>query len=180
MSAGDELVLVDVLDRPTGTASKEETHRLGLLHRAFSVFLVRGDEVLLQRRAPGKYHSGGLWTNSCCSHPRVGEDLASAVGRRLFDELGVVGCDCREVGSFVYRHQFADDLFEYEYDHVFLGEWHGGVIPDPDEAMDVRWVPIPEAMRLLQEEPAIFTCWFPSAASCAFAAAYEAHDISRV
>ena len=180
MSADDELILVDVLDRPIGTASKAESHRLGLLHRAFSVFLVRGDEVLLQRRALGKYHSGGLWTNSCCSHPRAGEDLAGAVSRRLSDELGVRGCDCREVGSFVYRHQFADDLFEYEYDHVFLGEWHGDVTPDPDEAMDVRWMPIPEVMRRLQDEPALFTCWFPAAASYAFAAVYDALDISRV
>jgi len=166
----DELILVDLFDRPVGHAPKLACHEQGRLHRAFSVFLVNGREVLLQRRAEGKYHSGGLWTNSCCSHPRVGEELGEAVARRLYEELGVDGCACREVGSFVYRHEFENGLVEFEYDHVFVGEWAGAVAPDPTEASAVAWVGIDEVASRLEREPDAFTCWFMTAAPMAFAA----------
>lgn len=163
-ASGDELVLVDLLDRQIGVASKLRCHEEGLLHRAFSVFLVDGSRMLLQRRALGKYHSGGLWTNACCSHPRSGEELARAVGRRLSEELGVEGCPCRELGSFVYRARFEGGLCEYECDHVFVGEFRGIAHPDPAEVAELRWVEASEVERWLRREPDSFTAWFVTAA----------------
>ena len=114
----DMLICVDALDRQIGSADKLRCHREGLLHRAFSVFLVDGSRFLLQRRALDKYHSGGLWANSCCSHPRLGESLPEAVNRRLFEELGV-SCPCQEIGSFVYRHQFSSEPVSYTHLDVY-------------------------------------------------------------
>ena len=172
----DRLVLVDVLDREVGTATKEQAHFEGLLHRAFSVQLVRdgedGPELLLTRRAEGKYHSGGLWTNSVCSHPRAGETLAQAVPRRMVEELGVpelAGLPCRELGSFVYRHDFGTGVIEYELDHVFVAPWDGAPNPDPTECSEWRWVPAAEVMRLLLEEPQTLTVWFVNVASLVLA-----------
>lgn len=168
----DQLVLVDATDRQVGTASKEEAHFGGLLHRAFSAQLVRegegGPELLLTRRAEGKYHSGGLWTNSCCSHPRAGEALGEAVPRRLVEELGTPGLaevPLEELGHFVYRHDFGTGVTEYELDHVFLGWWDGEPSPDPTECSEWRWVPAGEVMRMLLEEPETLTVWFVNVAS---------------
>lgn len=172
-AASDQLILVDLADREVGRDNKLDVHQRGLLHRAFSVFLLDGDRLLLQRRALGKYHSGGLWTNSCCSHPRAGETLAEAVPRRLAQELGVTGVTCREVGSFVYRATFANGLTEYEFDHVLVGEWGGasdsaglkpdpvGLKPDPAEVMDWRWVRLDELARDVAERPERYTAWLP-------------------
>ncbi len=170
----DLLILVDVLDRQIGTASKLRAHVDGLLHRAFSVVLVRrhGDawEILLTKRAEGKYHSAGLWTNACCSHPRAGESLDEAVPRRLKEELGIEGVDCREVGSFVYRHVFADGLSEYEYDHTFVAAYDGEVHPDPTESSDARWVSEDELVAGLCERPDEFSAWCAPAMSLALRA----------
>lgn len=159
----DELICVDALDRQIGTADKAYCHRYGILHRAFSIFLYHGDKLLLQRRALGKYHSGGKWANSCCSHPRAGETLEVAVERRLYEELGVKECPCREIGSFVYRHSFSPELYEYEYDHVFVGEYEGEVHPDESEIMDTRWYGRNELTKLMNEEPERFAPWFITA-----------------
>ena len=159
----DQLVLVDGLDRPLGTASKEQAHREGLLHRAFSVALVRdgegGPEVLLSQRALNKYHSAGLWANSCCSHPRAGEDLLDAAYRRTREELGCDASALREIGAFVYRAPFPDGLFEYEYDHVFVGSCAGEPAPDPDEVAAVRWVGADALAAELAEHPEHFAAW---------------------
>ena len=127
----DNLILVDVFDNPIGTADKRRAHTVPLLHRAFSVFLIndRG-ELLLQKRASGKYHSGGLWANACCSHPRVGEESIPSAEARLMEELGVT-CPLREIGCFVYLHRFHDALYEYEYDHVLIGRHCGPFTPSP-------------------------------------------------
>ncbi len=184
-AARDRLILVDFADREVGTGEKLDVHRRSQLHRAFSVFLLDGDRLLLQRRALGKYHSGGLWTNSCCSHPRAGETLAEAVSRRLAQELGVSGVDCNEVGSFVYRAAFANGITEYEYDHVLVGEWAGAsdpgpalnpalasdpdpdpaftLNPDPAEVMDWRWVVLNDLSRDVAEHPDRYTAWLPEA-----------------
>lgn len=162
----DKLICVDLFDKEIGYASKEICHKDGKLHRAFSVFLYNGDKVLLQRRAEHKYHSGGLWANSCCSHPRYGETLEEAVGRRLQEELGVC-CRCSEVGSFVYRHKFSDELFEYEYDHVFVGEYNGMINANTDEIMETRWVEISEIEKLVLNSPEMLSVWFFNAASIA-------------
>jgi isopentenyl-diphosphate delta-isomerase len=160
----DLLILVDENDRQIGAAPKLRAHQEALLHRAFSVFLFdRDGRMLLTRRAPGKYHSGGLWTNACCSHPRDGETLAEAVPRRLAEELGVSDCPCREVGSFVYRADFANGLTEHELDHVFVGEWSQGVTPDPLETSEIAWWPVEEIQRQLNDHPERFTAWFAPA-----------------
>lgn len=159
----DELVLVDALDRPVGRASKERAHVEGLLHRAFSVVLVReatgGQQILLARRAPGKYHSAGLWGNSCCSHPRAGEDLLLAVRRRVREELNCDVSGLHEIGAFVYRAEFGNGLVEHEFDHVLVGTCVGEVTPDPAEVDAVRWVGKSELVRLLAEEPQTFAVW---------------------
>lgn len=172
-AAEDLLVCVDMLDRQIGVEDKLACHEQGLLHRAFSVVLWRkgkeGAEILLQQRAQGKYHSGGLWANACCSHPRAGEELSSAVRRRLSQELGIEGVECQEIGSFVYYAPFGNGLSEYEYDHVFLGEYDGPIAPDAGEIEDVRWVDAAELGRELREDPERFCAWFFSVAGIAFA-----------
>jgi isopentenyl-diphosphate delta-isomerase len=158
-----EIILVDVNDRPVGTATKEDAHRRGDLHRAFSVFLYCGDRLLIQQRAFHKYHSGGLWANTCCSHPRPGEELEEAVSRRLKEEAGIE-CEVKEIFSFVYKHRFAEDLYEHEYDHVFLGEYCGDPVPNPEEIEAFRWIFFGDLKRELAEEPEKFAPWFVIAA----------------
>lgn len=166
----DQLILVDLADRQIGSCGKLETHQRGLLHRAFSVFLFDGSRVLITRRALTKYHSGGLWTNTCCSHPRVGETLAEAVPRRLKEELGIVHAPCHEVGTYCYRATFPNGLVEYEIDHVFVGEWAGTCTPGPNEVMDLRWVEMKQVAHDLLVHPEVFTAWLPGVLPIAFAA----------
>ena len=130
MTNSPQVQLVDLFDRPCGSAEKLAAHRQPLLHRAFSVFLYHEDALLLQQRAWQKYHCGGLWANTCCSHPQPGEALPAAAHRRLREELAI-DCPLTEIGSFVYYHPFANGLYEYEYDHIFVGSWHGTAQPDP-------------------------------------------------
>ena len=120
----DELILVSIFDEEVGSCPKLLTHQQGILHRAFSVFVVHDGRMLLQKRNSEKYHSGGLWTNACCSHPRKGEILSDAVSRRLLDELGVK-FPVQEYFDFVYRAEFANGITEYEYDHVLLADYCG-------------------------------------------------------
>lgn len=168
-----QLVLVDGLDRPRGTASKWEAHARGLLHRAFSVVLTRegtsGVEVLLSRRAEGKYHSAGLWANSCCSHPRVGEGLLDAAARRVHEELGCGVADLHEIAAFVYRAEFENGLTEHEYDHVLVGRLEGELEPDPAEVSSTRWVGVGELATELAESPCSFSAWAPMVLSMALA-----------
>ena len=160
----DNLILVDVFDNPIGTADKRRAHTVPLLHRAFSVFLinVRG-ELLLQKRASGKYHSGGLWANACCSHPRIGEETIPSAEARLMEELGVT-CPLREIGCFVYLHRFHDALYEYEYDHVLIGRHCGPFTPDSEEIEDLRWVTPAQLTEELRTTPERFASWFLTAA----------------
>ena len=159
----DLLILTDITDRQTGTATKEQAHRSGLLHRAFSVMLYRdtGDirEYLISRRADSKYHSAGLWANSCCSHPRSGENTIEAARSRVREELGCGVIDLREVGAFVYRAVFPDGLCEYEYDHVLLGRPEGEPNPDPAETDEIRWVTAETLSSLLNDSPEQFAPW---------------------
>src|SRR4030042_2763439 len=126
----EKIILVDENDREIGTEEKLKTHEQGKLHRAFSIFVFNSKgELLLQRRAKGKYHSGGLWTNTCCSHPREGEKLEEAVHRRLKQEMGL-DCPLKEAFSFIYKVRFENGLFEHELDHVFIGRVDGKPVPD--------------------------------------------------
>ena len=140
----EEIILVDFSDRQIGFCEKLEAHHRNRLHRAFSVFLYDPDgrepRMLLQKRAVGKYHSGGLWTNACCSHPRKGETLSVAVPRRMREELGIV-TPVREIFSFCYFHQFSDHISEFEFDHVFCGQWRGSILPNPAEIAEIAWIP---------------------------------------
>ncbi len=158
--AEDDVVLVDAYDAPTGEAPKLEAHRRGLLHRAFSVFLYdSAGRMLLQQRAHAKYHSGGLWTNTCCSHPRPGEQTAAAAARRLREEMGV-SCPLEPAFEFVYRAAFANGLVEHEYDHVFVGRFEGSPRPDPAEVADWRWAGIEELRAEQARTPERFSAWF--------------------
>ena len=158
-----DVILVNLHDEPVGTATKEEAHRRGDLHRAFSVFLYHENRLLIQQRAFHKYHSGGLWANTCCSHPRPGEELEDAVRRRLKEEAGIE-CEVKEVFSFVYKHRFAEDLYEHEFDHVFLGVYDGAFIPNPEEVADFRWITFEELKADLADHPEKYAPWFRIAA----------------
>ena len=117
----EEVILVDEHDREIGSGEKLQIHQEGKLHRAFSVLVFNWkQELLLQKRKETKYHSGGLWTNTCCSHPRPGELTLEAAQRRLHEEMGLT-CPLREVGNFIYRAEFENGLIEHEYDHVLAG-----------------------------------------------------------
>lgn len=163
----DELILVDWEDRPVGSGGKLAVHRQGLLHRAFSVFLFDGDRLLLQQRAAGKYHSALLWANTCCSHPRTGETLEDAAARRLAFECGIENVAVREAGSFIYRACFPNRLTEYEYDHVFVGEYGGIAVPDPEEIAMLRYVPLEELKTDLLTHPERYASWFFTALTIA-------------
>ena len=158
-----DVILVDQADRPVGRMEKQEAHRKGLLHRAFSVFLLDGSKLLIQRRALDKYHCGGLWSNTCCSHPAPGEPVLSAAERRLEEELGIKNARLRELDTFLYRAAFPNGLAEHELDHVLLGEYSGPVQPDPMEIAQVRWIDLEELQRDLQAFPQWYTPWFPPA-----------------
>jgi isopentenyl-diphosphate Delta-isomerase len=156
----EEVILVDESDVPVGHMEKLEAHRKALLHRAFSVFIFNAKgEMLLQRRAPGKYHSPGLWTNACCSHPRPGEDTLSAAVRRLREELGFA-TELEELFSFTYRSEFDNGLTEFEFDHVFIGRYDGQVRPAPAEVSDYSYRPLDEIRASLRSNPDIYTTWF--------------------
>lgn len=156
----ERVILVDAEDTPVGTADKLAAHRAGQLHRAFSVFVLNDDgAVLLQRRAEGKYHSGGLWSNTCCSHPRPGEATEAAARRRLEEEMGF-HCTLEPAFGMVYRADVGGGLVEHEYDHVLLGRWSGEPDPDPREVADWRWVPLAALKEEVARHPRRFTYWF--------------------
>lgn len=160
MSRMPDIVLVDLNDEPVGTMEKMEAHRSPHLHRAFSIFLFnRQNEMLLQRRALSKYHSGGLWTNACCSHPYPGERVEDAANRRLKEELGI-GTPLEKAFHFIYQAEFENGLFEHEFDHVFIGEFKGKVHPDPAEVADYCYKSIDEIKSDLEMMPAAYTPWF--------------------
>ena len=155
-----DLILVDLDDRETGRGEKLEIHRKGLLHRAFSVFLFNGDRLLIQRRAAGKYHSAGLWANTCCSHPRAGETTEEAVQKRLALECDIREAEIREAGRFVYRAVFPNGLTEYEMDHVFVGEYAGPFNANPEEVSELRRIPLDELKQDMLCAPERYAVWF--------------------
>lgn len=155
-----QVILVNEQDEVTGVMEKMEAHRKGLLHRAFSVFILNdAGDMLLHQRALDKYHSGGLWTNACCSHPLPGETVTQAAHRRLMEEMGF-DCPLSELFQFIYRTDFDNGLIEHEYDHVLMGTYNGTINPNPQEVNDYRFIPVETVTRLLQEQPAQFTSWF--------------------
>ena len=178
----DKLILVDEQDRETGRAGKMEAHEKGLLHRAFSIFIFRRalldnpdgtrtfhDQLLIQQRAEGKYHSAGLWANSCCSHPRDGENLEEAAARRLPEETGFTVEDLEnpleEKGAFLYKADFDNGLTEHEFDHVFVGQLKGDRLdkapsPNPEEASQMLFLDVDEIMIDVLKNPGKYAAWF--------------------
>jgi len=157
-----EIILVDENDDPLGFETKLKAHENGgKLHRAFSIFVFNAEgKLLLQRRAEEKYHFSGLWTNTCCGHPKRGEKLQDAVHRRLREEFGF-DTVLEEAFSFLYRASDArSGLSEYEFDHVFFGQFDGEPRPDPDEIGDWKWVGLVELMVDLENSPHDYTPWF--------------------
>ncbi len=156
----EHVILVDRSGCEIGTEEKIKAHRHGKLHRAFSIFIFNSlDEILLQKRVQTKYHSGGLWTNACCSHPRPGETHYHAAKRRLVEEMGF-DCELRTLFSFIYHAQLSDDLYEHELDQVFVGRYNGQPIPNPNEVDDWKWMNISSLKQDVQERPQNYTYWF--------------------
>ena len=156
----EEVILVNEKDEPVGVMEKMEAHRKGVLHRAFSVFIFDSKgHLLLQQRAPGKYHGGGLWTNACCSHPYQEESILQAARRRLMEELGFEA-DIKEVFSFIYQAAVENDLTEHEYDHVFVGEYEGKIHPNREEVSDYRYLSMESVEEAIKGDPKKFTSWF--------------------
>jgi isopentenyl-diphosphate Delta-isomerase len=155
----EQVILVDDLDRPIGVAEKMHAHREGLLHRAFSIFVTNAQgELLLQKRASSKYHSGGLWTNTCCSHPRPEETTLAASSRRLHEEMGF-SCELHEIFSFTYRAELDNELTEHEFDHVLIGEFNGQPLLNPQEAEDYRWISIDALSTDIVAHSDRYTSW---------------------
>ena len=156
----NKVILVDEKDFKIGLMDKLEAHEKGLLHRAFSVFVFNSqNELLLQRRAFGKYHSEGLWTNTCCSHPIDGETLIEAGQRRLMEEMGI-DCELTESFSFTYRALLDKGLTEYELDHVLIG--HSDETPhlNTNEVMSFKWLSLEKIKKEIELQPKLYTEWF--------------------
>lgn len=154
------VVLIDEKDNQLGLMEKQEAHVAGLLHRAFSVFVFNAkNELLLQQRADEKYHSPGLWTNSCCSHPRENETYEHAARRRLQEELGF-DCEIEEKFHFIYKAQLGEQLFEHELDRVFVGFYEGEMKINPEEVKAVKWIAMDELIEDLKVHPENYTAWF--------------------
>lgn len=156
----ENVIIVNERDEWLGIANKMAAHKEGLLHRAFSVFVLNSkNELLIQKRADGKYHSAGLWSNACCSHPRQGESTMAAAHRRLQEELGF-DCTVEEVFTFRYKADVGDGLIENEYDHVYVGYYDGEPVPNNEEVSAVQYISIDKLLLWIEIEPTAFTMWF--------------------
>ena len=156
----EKVILVNEQDEQIGLMPKMEAHEKALLHRAFSVFIFNdSNELMLQQRALDKYHSPGLWTNTCCSHQRDGETNIEAGKRRLQEEMGFV-VDLKESISFIYKAPFDNGLTEHEYDHVLLGKYSGVPKINPEEVASWKWMPLDEIKSDISLRPELYTAWF--------------------
>ena len=155
----NKIILVDKKDKEVGTEFKIKAHKEGKLHRAFSIFIFNSQKnLLLQKRSSKKYHSGGLWTNTCCSHPSPGETILSASHRRLKEEMGF-DCDLREIFSFIYRTKLDKGLIENEFDHVLIGNFNGKPKINTREAEDFKWVSIEFLARDIKQNSNNYSFW---------------------
>jgi isopentenyl-diphosphate delta-isomerase len=157
------VVLVDEQDQELGTGEKMAVHRSGQLHRAFSIFIVDAEgHLILQRRAAGKYHSAGLWSNTCCGHPRPGETILAAARRRLKEEMGF-DCPLHPAFAFTYRAALDHGLTEHELDHVLTGSYEGTPRPNPEEVDEWRAAPMGRLVADLSAHPGHYSVWLKPA-----------------
>jgi len=156
----EQVVLVDKNDKSIGTMEKMEAHEKGILHRAFSVFVFNEKkELMLQQRALSKYHSPGLWTNTCCSHPRQGEETIDAAHRRMEEEMGF-DCEFKEAFDFIYKSNVGQGLIEHELDHVFIGTSSKQPEINPEEVHDWKYLSMDIIRTEMDETPEKYTVWF--------------------
>lgn len=156
----ENVILVDALDNAIGIMEKMEAHKKGSLHRAFSVFIFNDKgEILLQQRALSKYHSAGLWTNTCCSHPRPNENTLDAANRRLMEEMGIK-CELRHKSQFIYKTSFDIGLIEHEFDHVFFGNSNKNPIINKEEVESYVWMDEKKIISDIKNNPNKYTSWF--------------------
>ncbi|WP_195987884.1 isopentenyl-diphosphate Delta-isomerase [Clostridium sp. D53t1_180928_C8] len=154
------IICVDKNDNEVGHIEKMDAHIKGLLHRALSIFVFNEkNELLLQKRYSGKYHSPGLWTNTCCTHPNKDENTDDAAVRRLQEEMGF-SCDLKEVFSFIYYIKFDNDLIEHEFDHVYFGRYSNEISINPLEVEDYKWISLDNIKVDLKTNPDNYTFWF--------------------
>lgn len=155
-----KVMLVDLNNKKIGEMEKLEAHTRPHLHRAFSVFLISDGKMLIQKRADCKYHSPGLWANSCCSHP-LSDNLEEEANERMREELGIKEfVPLKKIFDFVYMHKFNDNLFEYELDNVLVGNYSGKVTLNPEEASEFCWISFEDLAKQLEKEPEKFSSWF--------------------
>lgn len=156
----EKVILVNEKDEPIGLMPKMEAHEKALLHRAFSVFIFNNkNELLLQQRALSKYHSPGLWTNTCCSHQRDGESNTEAGKRRLIEEMGFE-TELTEVLSFIYKAPFDNGLTEYEFDHIMIGYYSEEPKINKEEVANWKWMTLEEIRKDMTNYPDRYTAWF--------------------
>jgi isopentenyl-diphosphate delta-isomerase len=156
----ETIILVDRNDNQIGTAEKLKAHQDNALHRAFSIYIFNEKgEILLQKRAKGKYHSGGLWSNTCCSHPRVEEKLNEAIHRRLEEEMGF-DTALHKSHETIYQCNFDNGISEHEFLHVFMGTYNGDVIMNPEEGEDFKWANPEEIVQDMKTSPQLYSFWF--------------------
>ncbi len=156
----EHIILVDKEDMQVGVGEKLDTHRKGILHRAFSVFIFNSKgEMMLQKRAVTKYHGGGLWTNACCGHPRPGEDLMAAMKRRLKEEMGFE-CKLEKMFDYIYKVDLDKGMMEHEFLHVYKGVFDGVPKLNPEEADDWKWMSLQDVKSDVKNNPDMYTPWF--------------------
>jgi isopentenyl-diphosphate delta-isomerase len=156
----NDIILVDKNDNEIGTGNKLEVHQKGILHRAFSVFVWnKQGQLMMQQRAKEKYHTPGLWSNTCCSHPKPGEDTEAGAHRRLQEEMGF-DCELKEEMTVIYHSRFENDLTEHEYDHVFFGHYDGEPNINKEEVHAWEWMTVNELLRDVRVNPDNYTVWF--------------------
>jgi len=156
----EKVILVNENDEQIGLMEKIEAHEKALLHRAFSVFVYNDkNEVMIQQRALSKYHSPGLWTNTCCSHQKEGETNVEAGKRRLMEEMGFQ-TDLKEVTSFIYKAPFDNGLSEHEYDYILVGHYNEKPKINPDEVASWKWMSLEDIKKDMNNHPEKYTAWF--------------------
>lgn len=154
------VVLVDEKDKQIGTGEKLETHRKGILHRGFSIFIFNSKgEMMLQKRAMTKYHCAGLWSNACCGHPRPNEGLMAAMRRRLREEMGF-DCNLERMFEFIYEVKLDKGMMEHEFLHVYKGVFDGSPKVNPEEADDWKWVSVNLLREDMRKNPSMYSPWF--------------------